>query len=306
MIYDRDSLSQQYIIFKQRSKADYARVMYNKVGARNRDHEKREQFFAVSILNSKEIFTFAVRENTIIIILFNQIMFHPAWSLPTRKIKCRTLSRLTWVNRIRTLHVNRTEHDRILWIVFVDLQCVQFQCRRRMVYRNRKLLLKDNRERIILFFALITIIRLTGFWSFGFDQVPIVGQRTCRAAYRRYLITDNMFCAGYRDGRSDTCSGDSGGPLLCQMRGRWTVVGVTSFGDGCGRRGKYGIYASVANQMPWITSTITKSRGYHRRSYTLHWPGHEWLMDDRRATERKSRREKNRKVICRMSVIIIN
>lgn len=98
------------------------------------------------------------------------------------------------------------------------------------------------------------------------QQVPIVGQRTCRAAYRRHLITDNMFCAGYRDGRSDTCSGDSGGPLLCQMRGRWTVVGVTSFGDGCGRRGKYGIYASVANHVPWMMSVITSRRPFHHGS----------------------------------------
>lgn len=87
-------------------------------------------------------------------------------------------------------------------------------------------------------------------------QVPIVGQRQCRAAYRRYTITDNMFCAGFKDGGSDTCSGDSGGPLLCRMRGRWTVVGVTSFGDGCGRRGKYGIYASVANHVRWIAASV--------------------------------------------------
>ncbi|XP_027846706.2 trypsin-like [Aphis gossypii] len=92
-------------------------------------------------------------------------------------------------------------------------------------------------------------------------RVPIVGQRTCRAAYWRYQITDNMFCAGYRDGRSDTCSGDSGGPLLCNIRGRWTVVGVTSFGYGCGRHSKYGIYANVANHVRWITSVI-KTSGY--------------------------------------------
>lgn len=70
-----------------------------------------------------------------------------------------------------------------------------------------------------------------------------------------------MFCAGYRDGRSDTCSGDSGGPLLCNIHGRWTVVGVTSFGYGCGRHSKYGIYANVANHVRWITSVI-KTSGY--------------------------------------------
>jgi len=66
-----------------------------------------------------------------------------------------------------------------------------------------------------------------------------------------------MFCAG--DHR-DACEGDSGGPLLCkvtkqsqsessytQQRPRWEVVGVTSFGDGCGRPGRHGIYAKVSD-----------------------------------------------------------
>ena len=166
------------------------------------------------------------------------------------------------------------------------------------------------------------------------------------SVYKNYYITDNMFCAGYRGGRIDSCAGDSGtgklcwakanvyrqyyhlfyynnsyrykpvntydlylfkpfltsfhftiniyelprnrvnflrflsqiifvcphstachffltnfilflgGPLLCQKNNRWTIYGITSFGEGCGRQGKYGIYAKVPNYTNWIEKTI--------------------------------------------------
>ena len=67
-----------------------------------------------------------------------------------------------------------------------------------------------------------------------------------------------MFCAGYKEGRIDSCGGDSGGPLLCKPKGgRWTIWGITSFGKGCGKKGYYGIYAKVPNYISWIRSTIS-------------------------------------------------
>ncbi|CAH1390815.1 unnamed protein product [Nezara viridula] len=98
--------------------------------------------------------------------------------------------------------------------------------------------------------------------QFGTDilheaQVPIVPKQTCREVYTDYQITYNMFCAGYRKGRLDSCSGDSGGPLLCQDDlGKWTVFGITSFGEGCGKRGKYGIYTKLPNYVRWIQRVI--------------------------------------------------
>ena len=47
-------------------------------------------------------------------------------------------------------------------------------------------------------------------------RVPIVSMSDCMSVYKNYYITDNMFCAGYRGGRVDSCAGDSGGPLLCR------------------------------------------------------------------------------------------
>lgn len=92
-------------------------------------------------------------------------------------------------------------------------------------------------------------------------EVPIVKTSTCREVYEDYFITENMFCAGYRKGRIDSCAGDSGGPLLCPVGDRWTIFGITSFGEGCGKRGKYGIYTKVPNYVSWIERVIDLNGG---------------------------------------------
>ncbi|XP_018318913.1 coagulation factor X [Agrilus planipennis] len=92
-------------------------------------------------------------------------------------------------------------------------------------------------------------------------KVPIVSFETCKNSYKRYLITKNMFCAGWQSGAADTCAGDSGGGLVCPMgnaslKKGFAVQGITSFGDGCGRKNKYGIYTMVYNYLPWINYII--------------------------------------------------
>ncbi|KAI0223467.1 Ovochymase-1 [Lamellibrachia satsuma] len=87
-------------------------------------------------------------------------------------------------------------------------------------------------------------------------NLPIVDAATCRRSHTR-RITDAMLCAGLQEGGKDSCQGDSGGPLVCRPgNGPWTLYGVTSWGDGCGKRGKPGIYARVSKFLPWIEQTI--------------------------------------------------
>lgn len=91
--------------------------------------------------------------------------------------------------------------------------------------------------------------------------IPVVNTTLCKKAYRNYIITNNMFCAGWKSGFADTCAGDSGGGLMCPLRKThrstpYAIQGITSFGDGCGRKNKYGIYTKVYNYLKWIESTI--------------------------------------------------
>lgn len=81
--------------------------------------------------------------------------------------------------------------------------------------------------------------------------VPFVDAKGCSAAYPG-SITDRMICAGFPEGGKDSCQGDSGGPLL---KGD-TLVGVVSWGQGCARPNKYGVYSKVNSVISWIEKTI--------------------------------------------------
>uniref|UniRef100_A0A3Q2X2W3 Granzyme K-like n=1 Tax=Haplochromis burtoni TaxID=8153 RepID=A0A3Q2X2W3_HAPBU len=88
-------------------------------------------------------------------------------------------------------------------------------------------------------------------------NVTVVDRQTCNSRdyyNHRPEITDDMICAG-SDGTNvaDTCQGDSGGPLLCDGG----LVGVTSFGRGCGIIKKPGVYSFVSRkQLKWIKKTM--------------------------------------------------
>lgn len=58
-----------------------------------------------------------------------------------------------------------------------------------------------------------------------------------------------QLCAGRALGRNDSCSGDSGGPLTAQSStGESRLVGLVSFGKGCGRKYFQGVYTKVSSE----------------------------------------------------------
>lgn len=88
--------------------------------------------------------------------------------------------------------------------------------------------------------------------------IPIVSDAVCSApaAYGNGLDANTMLCAGLAGGGKDSCQGDSGGPLVATYQNRIYSLGVVSFGDGCARPNKYGVYSETLSAVNWIRTTI--------------------------------------------------
>ncbi|NXN09958.1 TMPS4 protease, partial [Indicator maculatus] len=84
-------------------------------------------------------------------------------------------------------------------------------------------------------------------------EVRLIDKESCNLAAYHGAVTQKMLCAGLPQGGVDTCQGDSGGPLLYLGR-HWQVVGIVSWGHGCGTPSTPGVYTSVRGYLNWIYS----------------------------------------------------
>ncbi|KFB35197.1 serine protease 14 [Anopheles sinensis] len=69
-------------------------------------------------------------------------------------------------------------------------------------------------------------------------------------------LMDTQMCVGGMD-RKDTCTGDSGGPLMRMLGGVWYQIGVGSFGStNCGTDNFPAVYTDVSKYVDWIREIV--------------------------------------------------
>ncbi|KAM5165120.1 vitamin K-dependent protein C [Mantella aurantiaca] len=89
----------------------------------------------------------------------------------------------------------------------------------------------------------------------SYIQIPVVSHNNCSEVMRN-KVTNNMLCAGTLGDNQDACTGDSGGPMVTTFGDTWFLIGLVSWGEGCGRLDNFGIYTKVHLYLNWISQTI--------------------------------------------------
>lgn len=111
------------------------------------------------------------------------------------------------------------------------------------------------------------VARVSGWGLNEKDEVPAVLQKLDVAVIATPVcnskesydgqITDRMVCAGYKEGLKDSCQGDSGGPLMSVLSsGQPRLIGVVSWGQGCGQKNKFGVYGRLSVVRDWIDDAV--------------------------------------------------
>ena len=99
-------------------------------------------------------------------------------------------------------------------------------------------------------------------------QLPIVDLAVANnTAEYEGTLSENMLPAGFAEGGKDSCSGDSGGPLIvpAPFAPGWMQAGIVSFGIECAAPGIYGVYTRIGNFRDFVVGHIRPNYGRWER-----------------------------------------
>lgn len=97
--------------------------------------------------------------------------------------------------------------------------------------------------------------------------VPILQNSMC-SLRAKFNLTENMLCAGYLEGRQESCRGDDGSPLMSLFGSTHFLTGVVGWGRGCGA-GYFAVYTNMANFVEWVEKTMKNPPSSPSRSLVM-------------------------------------
>ncbi|XP_053114347.1 acrosin-like [Hemicordylus capensis] len=93
-------------------------------------------------------------------------------------------------------------------------------------------------------------------------KVDILPNDICNGSFYYFTrIEDSNLCALSETGAVDSCRGDGGGPLMCRpgRSERFWLVGLNSWGSGCYRAKRPGVFTATRNFQDWIKKTMKEA-----------------------------------------------
>ncbi|CAH2100960.1 unnamed protein product [Euphydryas editha] len=109
--------------------------------------------------------------------------------------------------------------------------------------------------------------------------LPLVGAADCEKKLQKtprlgrfFRLHNSLTCAGGQE-NVDTCQGDGGSPLVCQIQTkpkqtRYAVYGLVAYGIDCGVKDHPGLYLNVPAIADWIDEQMTQEK-YGTATYTF-------------------------------------
>ncbi|XP_063286938.1 uncharacterized protein LOC134572067 [Pelobates fuscus] len=96
-------------------------------------------------------------------------------------------------------------------------------------------------------------------------KVPLIDHERCNQMYHTAssnnsnttIVQEEKICAGYTEERNNSCQGDFGGPLVCDVNGVWVQAGIVSWGEDCDLPNHPGVYTLVPAYKSWIETYVS-------------------------------------------------